>query len=303
MNILSLRHPNFIEIISFLSFPELLELPQVCRFFKNFCNKYKALIQESCLRLMGLPSYSDVFPWQKIYFQTQTKHEPTKCHFPYYTNGGTYAQSPTWFIGNLIQNQYAYCTIIPENVLVKYAFSDTLHYSYTEDPNGFRKGTNEYCIEAIESEAEENRKTLPLLKKLRIAIPKGGYTCPAKVLVCFTSCEKVEDLSLIKNFHSCNTPENAVKVAELLKIQTRLETKPDRTEIFFGESEEKVKPLYWTSINYNQIIGNRYEIEINQLYFAKYFYLLLVCAENLGTAHNIDIMRVSPYCQIVKIRE
>jgi hypothetical protein len=306
MNISCLKHPNLLEVSTFLEFDEIIEFSHVSRLFRSFFTKYQSTIKAMCFDRLGLPNRSDFIEWQKIYYQTKSTSKEHSSHlYPYYTDGGTYANENTYFIHNLICNDWAYCTITDRNVLVKYGFRKSLPEAYKKPVSFYQRSNMIFSIDEIEINAEQMIDEIPYIEKIIVRCATGGYTCPVNVLMCFSSYEKIDDFSFIQNFHSCDKEEAVLKVAESLQLQTVVKRVQDNSiQVHFKRTNGKIQPICWvittTSERYNKL---QCMIDIEPGIFARYFYGLLIAATNLGNDHNIDIATLNPLSKLIKLKE
>jgi hypothetical protein len=306
MNIYCLKDPNLLEISTFLDFEEIIAFSHVSSLFRRFFTKYQSSIKAMCFDRMGLPNRSDFIDWQKIYYQTKSTSTKHSSHlYPYYTDGGTHANSNVYFIHNLIKDNRAYCTVTDRNVLVKYGFGKSLPEAYARPVSSFQRSNTIFSIDEIESNAEQLIDEMPFIEKVIVRCAIGGYTCPVKVLMCFSSYDKIEDFSFIQNFHSCDKEEAVLKVAESLQLQTTVKRVQDNiTQVYFKRTSGKIQPLCWVIINITEDF-NRLQcvIDIEPGIFAKYFYGLLIGATRLGNfGNNIDISELNPKSKLITLR-
>ena len=173
------------------------------------------------------------------------------CNFlPFYTNGGTYANSRNYFIGNLVSKESTHCTINSENVLIKYAYSPFLKFSYDTDPKTYTQDGKIYYIKEYEEQAEIDKESIPLIKEVFIKIPHGGYSCPAETLVCFSSLAKIEDFKLTEYFFNCKDHDSVLNVAKELGLESEYNNKEHFEEIVFNRWKRELQPLFWVKIKH-----------------------------------------------------
>ena len=87
------------------------------------------------------------------------------------------------------------------------------------DPREYQIEPGVFYLPDIEKQAYLPYEECPYIKEIKISIPAKGSTCPAKCLMCFSSMEKVEDLSLIHRFYSCEDVDSALRIGNKLQIQ------------------------------------------------------------------------------------
>jgi F-box domain len=300
MKLIDLKNNHFIEILQFLSLRDVSALAQVSKMFREFLRKYNNTVQDKFKKIMGLEGLDLVLNWNEILYNVYSDTSLSQCEFnPFYTNGGTYYYSFAYFIMNLVKD-LTYCTILPQNVLIKYGFSPGIEYNYDQDPAIYRISENEYYLPQHDIAHENNPTACPYIEEVRIGVPKSGYTCPVETLMCFSSISKVDDLSLISNFHSIITKENAQNTGIQLKISNSLLETDQYEAILFDKSPYPIQPLCWVKCFYDEIYA-RITIKLQKSYFARYFYVLLINATKLSYQSNIDISSTFPLGKIIKL--
>ena len=304
MKLTDLRTNNLLEIISYLDCKDIIRFQLICKSFQVLLVKYKELPQQIFLKAQGLDPSPSYFPWTAILESLRTSPDTLENLFmPYYTNGGAYAKSNYYFIGNLIREKGAYCTISERNVLVKYAYSSSMAFDYEASPADYQTETDVYYLPEIEKQLDLHPEVCPYIRQINISLPNWGYTCPAKVLMCFSSVNKVEDLSMIQNFYSCVDVENAIRIANEGKVLGRHVEHADLDIVQFEQSRTQIQLLCWINYKYDVEGCKEFTVKLHHPRFARYFYLLLIANHSTGNDHNIDILTVAPYASAIQVRE
>mmetsp|Transcript_15780 Transcript_15780/g.15760 ORF Transcript_15780/g.15760 Transcript_15780/m.15760 type:complete len:179 (+) Transcript_15780:9-545(+) len=151
--------PIIVEILSYLPISEIIRAESICKKIKSCVEKHSYVLYSRILERFSQESIS-YSHWKNLIKQMNSPS--AKLQFlPYYTNGGTYYGTNTYYIHNLmIENGCCYCTDQPSNILVKYAL---LGENYDAAKIGERQyisaqvnlGNNVYFENEILSESQE----------------------------------------------------------------------------------------------------------------------------------------------------
>ncbi|OMJ92348.1 hypothetical protein SteCoe_4900 [Stentor coeruleus] len=303
MNFINLKNSNFLEIIKYLELADLASLSITCKFFNNFFIKNEDFIQKQALSLLGIEYSPSVLPWKSIllnlYNSSDTKLQ--NLFQPYFTNGGTYRYMGYYFMWRLVQDEGTYCTHLQENVLVKYIFSPNIKPNMDEEPTKYKISEDVFNLHNLEESANENQHLCPEIRRIFIKIPLGGFTCPCEILMCFSSLKKIENFSLIQNFHSCKTKEDAIRNGEILKLSTKIIGGNEHEAVIFKKSIGEIQPICWVKAHFEKCSSNGFWIETGDSFFGRYFYVLLISARALYSDNNIDISNVTPWSRVIEI--
>ncbi|OMJ92330.1 hypothetical protein SteCoe_4876 [Stentor coeruleus] len=303
MSFIDLKNSNFFEIIKYLELIDLASLSAACKFFNNFFINNKDFIQKQALSLLGIEYSPLMLPWKRIllnlYNSSDTKLQ--NLFQPFYTNGGTYEDLGSYFIWILVQDEGTHCTHLQENVLVKYIFSPNIKPNTNEKPIKYMISEDVFNLHNLEESANENQRLCPDIRKIFIKVPLSGFTSPCEILMCFSSLKKIENFSLIQNFHSCKTKEDAIKNGEILKLSARIIEGNEHEAVIFKNSIGEIQPICWVKINFEKCSSNGFWIETGDSFFGRYFYVLLISARRFSSDTNIDISNVTPWSRVIEI--
>ena len=276
----------------------------MCKYFQFIQVKYKNLIQQNFIEILGLDPSPSFVQWNTLLKSLHTT-PLEKAFMPYYTDGGTFPSGGGQFIDSLIQENGVYCTENPTNVLVKYAYTSPINFGNYGYPGQFKRGNNVYYLPHIEKNADLHPEVCPYIREIRISLPVDSYTCPANTLMCFSSIKKVEDLSMIHRFYSCTDLEEAITIASELNIQAQRIEHIALDIVHFAQSQRDIQLLCWVKKNYDVRKKFQFTAKLWNPRFARYFYLLLIASYRRrgSTDNNIDIHTVAPYANVVQVRE
>ena len=302
MKFTDLKSNQLFEIISYLDFKDLVFLQRVCKYFKYIQAKYKDLILQNLLIVIGLDPSPNCVQWNTLLKALHT-NPLEKAFMPYYTDGGTFPSNCCQFIDKLIRNGGVYCTEKHNNVLVKYSYSNSINFSFYKNSDQCQIEKDIYYLPHIEEEADLHPELCPHIKQIMLCFPKPNYTCPARVLMCFSSIKQVEDLSLIHSFHSCMDAKVVIRMATDLNIQAQMIRHMELDIVQFEQSRSDIQLLCWVKYNKDAGINDEFNIKLHYPRFARYFYLLLIDYYRRGWDNNIDMGTVTPYASIVRIKE
>ena len=296
------RSNYLLEITSYLTFNELINFQLVCKNFRELFVAYKDLFQQRCLRFLGLQYSTELLQCKEI-LESLNEHKSNliSTFMPYYTDGGTYRNDPLYFIDQLLLNTRGYCTKKEKNILVKYAYSKSMNFTYSNDPSEYDIGNGVLYVQEIEKEAEKYSEFCPYIREIVIGFPPLHYTCPADVYMCFSSMKNMQDISFINRFHSCYNSDSACSIGNELGISNRHTVNQEYTIVEFESSQSDIQALFWIKYNYYAERPKDFTVRLNQGRFAKYFYLLLISARHCAGHNNIDMGKMMPFGNRIRI--
>ena len=296
------RSNYLLEITSYLTFNELINFHLVCKNFRELFVAYKDLFQQRCLRFLGLQYSTELLQCKEI-LESLNEHKSNliSTFMPYYTDGGTYRNDPLYFIDHLLLNERAYCTKNERNILVKYIYSEYMNFPYSKNPSEYDIGNDVLYVQEIEKEREKYSEFCPYIREIVIGFPPLHYTCPADVYMCFSSMKNMQDISFINRFHSCYNSDSACSIGNELGISNRHTVNQEYTIVEFESSQSDIQALFWIKYNYDAGTKEDFTVRLNQGRFAEYFYLLLISARYSAGHKSIDMGKMIPYGNIIRI--
>jgi hypothetical protein len=302
MKLEDLRNNCFLEIIEFLTFSEIASLRVICKFFQKLISNNYQFIQNLLSSRYLIENSENLRNWDEISEKIKKGLDSNTIEYfyPYYTNGGTYHNYSAYFIQNIL-NGRVYCTTEKNNILVKYGFTRSEPMPET-DPLDHKISDTEFCIKSIEDSMDIDWKNISFIHSVKISIPIHGFTCPVSTLMVFSSIEK-EDLGMIKLFYNTFDVDQVVHIANSLNLNPIVDSSDSRTKVTFDRRELGLAPLMWVKVKSVYTRQEHYFSEkLQKSRFARYFYLLLIEAENLGSDFNIDCGEVIPVFKLIRIK-
>ncbi|OMJ92353.1 hypothetical protein SteCoe_4906 [Stentor coeruleus] len=304
MKFIELTNSNFLEIIKYLELTDFAQLFVTCKFFLYFFKRNEDFMQNLALSLLGIKYSPSIYPWKSILLNLYNSSDTQlqNVFHPFYTNGGTYGDLGGYFIWKLTQDEGTHCTVLGENALIKYIFSPNISVNLSEQPIEYKVSENVFYLAYIEEKANCQKYLFAKIEKIFIKIPTVGFTCPCEILMCFSSFEKIEDLSLIQNFYSCKTKEDTIRSAEILDLKMKVIQGKEYESVIFKKTLREIQPLCWVKVNYEKYSSNGFFIDIDQTFLSKYFYVLLISkGKPYKPNKNIDISNVTPLSRVIEI--
>ena len=302
MNFKAFRSNYLLEITSYLNLKELMNFQLVCKHFRECFLNNKELIQKRCLKHLGLDYSTELLQWNEILESLHVGQSNLVSTFmPYYTDGGIYMNSPLYFIHNLTLDIRAYCSEKEKNILVKYAYSKSMDYPTSDYPLQYHIGNGMFYLQEIEEETEKSCELCPYIREIDIGFPPWGYTCPADVYMCFSSIKNMQDLSFINNFRLCCDTTMACSIGKELGISSRFTLSRDYDLVVFEPSQNDIQALFWVKYKYDVGSRDEFTVRLNQGRFAKYFYLLLISARYSAGHKSIDMGKMIPFSNVIRI--
>ena len=305
MKLLELRNDCFLEITKFLDFDDLIRMKTVCKFFGLFLDKYKYVFNNRFSELLGIQNEENldlwIDVWRRIKDEKANSEVITSEEFvPYYTDGGTYAQSLNYFIHNLIKG-LTYCTTERNNILVKYCYTEDLSIEGTQ-PSSYALSDKVYLISPILNSVKSQYNHLPMIHSVSFKVPSRFFTCQVSTLMAFSSIKEEENLEIINSFYNAFEVDHVMQVSKENGLHAILTEREDLSEITFNDRNRAVAPLFWAKIKQpDNAINNNFKIKMNCGVFARYFYVLLIDA-NRRSDSNIDCGELRPWYEVIKIR-
>lgn len=292
MNFSSLPLEILVEVFLFLSPLEIVKLQRLCRAFDDCIQKSDRLLHNNFLKAFQLQPLQNMLSWKKILKRIQLGHVKLNLFFPYFTNGGTKADTSKYFIHNLITRFSMYSTVRGENVLVKYAYINQLNYNYS-NPLRYKISEDIFYVEEIEMLSDLPQKKVPFIEKIIVGFPKLRHN-PLTHAVLFYSFEKVLDEEVISMFHSCKSKHKAVSKGKKLGLVCTYQKTKFSTIVFYKKCSLDIKPMCWVRFKHDYFVQlENVTIRLPKGVFAKYFYLLLIDGGDRQNA-NIDTAYLSP---------
>ncbi|CAG9322790.1 unnamed protein product [Blepharisma stoltei] len=303
----SVPDPIIVEILSYLPISEIIRAESICKKIKSCVEKHSYVLYSRVLSRFSQESIS-YSHWKNVIKQMNSPSKELQF-LPYYTNGGTYYGSNTYYIHNLVlEGYYCYCTVYPTNILVKYALLGT---DYDTDRIRARQyissGVNEgndriYFEKEILRESQEftsQASIYAVIKQIYARAPQGGYTCPIFHFMCFSSIEEDADLGIIDRFNGVSTIDKAKEISDQLGLEYEEVSANSIRQLVFNNCNLPMQPLCWAEMSedYNQSALN---LPLKSKKLARYFYGLLIDGRRTNNYdNNIDISLLLPKGSII----
>ena len=291
MNLANFPMQVLVEIFMFLNPTEIVKLQRLCKSFNECIDEKDLLLHQYFLKVYMLSNAPSMLSWKKILKRTKLCDLRLDLFFPYFTDGGTKADTSKYFMHNLVSNFSMYSTVRGENVFVKYAYINQPTFNYS-NPLRYKLTEEIFHVPEIEDLTEMPQKKVPFIEKIIIGFPKLGCN-PLTHAVFFCSFEKMMSDDVISMFHSCRSKHKAVSRGKKLGLVCSYQKTKYSTLVFFKKCRLPIKPLCWVKFKHDSFIQlQNTTIRLPKGVFARYFYALLIDGNNGNS--NIDLPYLSP---------
>ena len=297
MNFVDFKSNHLLEIASWLNFQELNNFQLVCKSLRDLLRKYN-LIERAFFQTIGIEYSPDCYPCNSIHDSICEQQDNLSNTFmPYYTNGGISGSDPRDFIDKLVRSEAAYRPISIENILVAYAFSQSMRFDFDSDSVQHKLDTNVHYFPEIEEEANLSASNRPYIREIEISRPIRGMNNFEQILMCFSSVEKVEDLSVFSKFYSCRDADSAIEIGKTLQMKGQHIKHEYFETVQFLPSHSKIQVICWVNCKINP----RVSFKLCYPRFAIYFYLLIFTSGYFSHS-DIRISNVIPFASIIQVK-